>query len=195
MGGEAVKVSGACFQPSRSPIRNIAVEFIRRRVRGLGLTFLVLLPSADPAPAVLLSNSPAAMLDMQEWSQRLQTERHRVEYERLNMSVQLASITLLYYDYMLTFLDEVEYIWSQPRKLTTLFYVFCRYALIANPLYLLSVATKFLEVRDTFFQVSPLIAHSPTSLQYGVPPIGSSQYLWAYWNHCGLGSPHVSDIR
>jgi hypothetical protein len=82
MGGEAVKVSGACFQPSRMPIRNIAVEFIRRRVRGLGLTFLVLLPSGDPAPAVLLSNSPSTMLDMQEWSQRLQTERHRVEYER-----------------------------------------------------------------------------------------------------------------
>ena len=89
---------------------------------------------------------------------------------RLNLSVQLASISqpvvlqiawtfrspfrvaLLYYDYMLTFLDEVEYIWSQPRKLTTVFYVLCRYALIANPLYLLSVSTELLEVRDSLSQ-------------------------------------------
>lgn len=53
---------------------------------------------------------------------------------------------MLYYDYALTFLDEVEYIWSQPRKLSTLFYVFCRYSLIANPLYMISVSTTIIEV-------------------------------------------------
>ncbi|KAJ3524993.1 hypothetical protein NMY22_g10760 [Coprinellus aureogranulatus] len=75
----------------------------------------------------------------------MMTVRSQKAYELMNISVQVASITILYYDYALTFLDEIEYIWSKPWKLTTLFYVFCRYSLIANPLYLVSISTTVLE--------------------------------------------------
>ena len=43
---------------------------------------LLLLPSLDPAAAILLTNSPGTMLDMKEWSERLQTARHQASYER-----------------------------------------------------------------------------------------------------------------
>jgi hypothetical protein len=42
---------------------------------------------------------------------------------------------ILYFDYTLTIIDEIEYIWRQPWKLTTVFYVFCRYSLVANVLF------------------------------------------------------------
>jgi hypothetical protein len=46
---------------------------------------------------------------------------------------------ILYFDYALTIIDEIEYIWRQPWKLTTLFYVFCRYSLVANVVYFVSI--------------------------------------------------------
>ncbi|TFK34980.1 hypothetical protein BDQ12DRAFT_560233, partial [Crucibulum laeve] len=45
---------------------------------------------------------------------------------------------LLYYDYALTFPDEVRYIWGETIRLSTVLYIFCRYALIANLVYLLA---------------------------------------------------------
>ncbi|KAL1661542.1 hypothetical protein GGF50DRAFT_105097, partial [Schizophyllum commune] len=39
---------------------------------------------------------------------------------------------LLYYDYTLTFADEKKLIWGRKLGLTTLLYVLCRYALVAN---------------------------------------------------------------
>ena len=49
---------------------------------------------------------------------------------------------LLYYDYVLTFGMEVTLIWSQRFRTSTVLYVFCRYALVANVIYLLSIANK-----------------------------------------------------
>ncbi|TFK23568.1 hypothetical protein FA15DRAFT_594006, partial [Coprinopsis marcescibilis] len=43
---------------------------------------------------------------------------------------------ILYYDYFLTLPREVEHIWKNWKKMTTFFYVFCRYALVANTIYL-----------------------------------------------------------
>lgn len=45
---------------------------------------------------------------------------------------------------MLTFRDEVKFMWSKSSmsKVSTLLYAFCRYALLANVLYLLAVAGK-----------------------------------------------------
>lgn len=53
-------------------------------------------------------------------------------------------VALLYWDYMLTFQDETKYIWSKHSmfKISTLLYICCRYALVANILYLLAVAGK-----------------------------------------------------
>lgn len=58
--------------------------------------------------------------------------------------VDLNHIALLYWDYALTLRHEIKYLWSKKRwrKLSTVFYIFCRYALPANVLYLLTVTGK-----------------------------------------------------
>jgi hypothetical protein len=45
---------------------------------------------------------------------------------------------LLYFDYALTFGMEVRYIWRQKFRFTTIMYYFCRYALVANIMYILN---------------------------------------------------------
>ena len=45
---------------------------------------------------------------------------------------------LLYYDYSLTFPDEIKYIWGSKLSLSALSYVGCRYALVANVVYILA---------------------------------------------------------
>ncbi|KAI0034815.1 hypothetical protein K488DRAFT_83655 [Vararia minispora EC-137] len=64
------------------------------------------------------------------------------EVHFVRFAVQWSSIALLYYDYALTFPSEVKYIWDAGRfsKLSTLLYVLCRYALLANVLYLLAIS-------------------------------------------------------
>lgn len=49
---------------------------------------------------------------------------------------------LLYYDYVLTFQKEVRYIWREKFRFSTALYICCRYALVANVLYLLAIADK-----------------------------------------------------
>lgn len=51
---------------------------------------------------------------------------------------------LLYYDYALTFTQEVRYMWrGRKRSLLVLLYVLCRYALLANVLYILAISNIF----------------------------------------------------
>ncbi|KIL63829.1 hypothetical protein M378DRAFT_36863, partial [Amanita muscaria Koide BX008] len=50
----------------------------------------------------------------------------------------LSDIALLYYDYALTFPDEKEYIWGSRFSLSTFLYLWCRYALVANVIFLLA---------------------------------------------------------
>ena len=49
---------------------------------------------------------------------------------------------LLYYDYALTFGQEVRYIWGKKLRLSNVAYIGCRYALVANVLYLLAMSGK-----------------------------------------------------
>ncbi|KAF9444716.1 hypothetical protein P691DRAFT_786315 [Macrolepiota fuliginosa MF-IS2] len=56
------------------------------------------------------------------------------------MKLTLVRSALLYYDYCLTFTSEVELIWGQRFRLSTLLYFFCRYALISNVVYTLTLA-------------------------------------------------------
>ncbi|KAJ7613502.1 hypothetical protein FB45DRAFT_874457 [Roridomyces roridus] len=58
----------------------------------------------------------------------------------LQFRLQYSSLAFLYYDYALTFPKEVKYIWGQKFRLSTALYFGCRYALIANVLYLLAIA-------------------------------------------------------
>ncbi|KAM6495285.1 hypothetical protein JOM56_009908 [Amanita muscaria] len=45
---------------------------------------------------------------------------------------------LLFYDYTLTFPDEMKYIWGSKLSLSTFLYIGCRYALVANVIYMLA---------------------------------------------------------
>ncbi|VDB99866.1 unnamed protein product [Peniophora sp. CBMAI 1063] len=59
----------------------------------------------------------------------------------LQFAIQWASLALLYYDYALTFPREVRYIWrGKKRVILVILYVLCRYALLANVLYLLAIS-------------------------------------------------------
>lgn len=49
---------------------------------------------------------------------------------------------LLYYDYALTFPMEVKFVWKAKFRVSTFLYLCCRYALIANVIYLLAIAQK-----------------------------------------------------
>ncbi|KAK7045076.1 hypothetical protein R3P38DRAFT_3177303 [Favolaschia claudopus] len=60
----------------------------------------------------------------------------------LQFRLQYSSLALLYYDYALTFPREVKYIWQERFRVSTALYIGCRYALIANVLYLLAIANK-----------------------------------------------------
>ncbi|KAE9406314.1 hypothetical protein BT96DRAFT_811154, partial [Gymnopus androsaceus JB14] len=55
-------------------------------------------------------------------------------------------------DYALTFPTEVQYIWSSKFRWSTFLYVLCRYALLANVLYLLDIAGKLTENCNTWYQ-------------------------------------------
>ncbi|KAF8056523.1 hypothetical protein FPV67DRAFT_1431157, partial [Lyophyllum atratum] len=60
----------------------------------------------------------------------------------LQFSIQWSSIALLYFDYALTFGMEVEYMWRQKFRFSTILYICCRYGLVANIVYLLTIANK-----------------------------------------------------
>ncbi|KAJ3992495.1 hypothetical protein F5050DRAFT_1811422 [Lentinula boryana] len=62
--------------------------------------------------------------------------------DRIAQGFTWASLAVLYYDYSLTFNEEVEYIWGLKFTSSTLLYILCRYAMIANLLYLLAHLDK-----------------------------------------------------
>ncbi|KAF8233733.1 hypothetical protein L208DRAFT_1554759 [Tricholoma matsutake] len=62
--------------------------------------------------------------------------------QMLQFYIQWASIALLYYDYALTFGMEVKYVWNARFRMSTFLYICCRYALVANIIYLLTISTK-----------------------------------------------------
>ncbi|KAH6884660.1 hypothetical protein BKA70DRAFT_1339483 [Coprinopsis sp. MPI-PUGE-AT-0042] len=72
-----------------------------------------------------------------------------VRLKRLEYILQFASIAVLYYDYMLTLKDEITYIWMRKWKLSTLFYFCCRYALLANLLYLLAISEDLTGLKNS----------------------------------------------
>ena len=71
----------------------------------------------------------------------------------LRFRIQYSSIALIYYDYMLTFPLEVKYMWRKSFRASTLLYIFCRYALMANVVYLLALAGKLSQGCDHWYRV------------------------------------------
>ncbi|KAJ8692107.1 hypothetical protein PTI98_009448 [Pleurotus ostreatus] len=69
----------------------------------------------------------------------------------LQFDIQWSSLALLFYDYALTFPLEVKYIWGSKGRASTVLYIFCRYALVANVLYLLAIANRLKQGSVLFF--------------------------------------------
>ncbi|KIK61917.1 hypothetical protein GYMLUDRAFT_58542 [Collybiopsis luxurians FD-317 M1] len=61
---------------------------------------------------------------------------------RVAEDITLASLALLYYDYVLTFNEEVAFMWKMKFSTSTLLYILCRYAMLANLLYFLAHVDK-----------------------------------------------------
>ncbi|KAJ3846694.1 hypothetical protein EV368DRAFT_88651 [Lentinula lateritia] len=75
--------------------------------------------------------------------------------DRIAEDFTWASLAFLYYDYGLTFDEEVEHIWGMNFSSSTLLYILCRYAMLANLLYLLAHLNKLgLRVSALKVQVS-----------------------------------------
>ncbi len=65
-----------------------------------------------------------------------------VSSQRLIPEADSTTLALLFYDYTLTFPMEVKYVWGSKARVSTVLYIFCRYALVANVLYLLAIANQ-----------------------------------------------------
>ncbi|KAL1674381.1 hypothetical protein EV122DRAFT_269502 [Schizophyllum commune] len=101
---------------------------------------------------------------------------------------RLITSTLLYYDYTLTFADEKKLIWGRKLGLTTLLYVLCRYALVANVIYLLAISHKIEETHTS----AQTISHSCDAAYRGISSLsvlGRAAVLttwatrtWVVWN-------------
>jgi hypothetical protein len=82
----------------------------------------------------------------------------------LQFRIQYSSIALIWYDYLLTFPVEVEYIWKRKFKISTLLYIFCRYALVANILFLLGIADKLQNCDSSYKAIAALSVLGRTSV-------------------------------
>ncbi|KAJ6495509.1 hypothetical protein DFH09DRAFT_1265525 [Mycena vulgaris] len=71
----------------------------------------------------------------------------------LQFRLQYSSLALLYYDFALTLPKEVRYIWQEKFRLSTALYICCRYALIANVLYLLAIANQLGSTCDSWYKI------------------------------------------
>ncbi|KAF8073457.1 hypothetical protein FPV67DRAFT_1666223 [Lyophyllum atratum] len=71
------------------------------------------------------------------------------EIQFLKLSIQYASIALVYYDYILTFPLEVRYMWRSKFSFSTILYIFTRYAMVANVLYLLAITSKLSKIYNS----------------------------------------------
>ncbi|KAJ7204149.1 hypothetical protein GGX14DRAFT_544206, partial [Mycena pura] len=71
----------------------------------------------------------------------------------LEFCLQYSSLALLYYDFALTLPTEVLYMWKQRFRLSTALYICCRYALVANVLYLLAISHKLGSTCDLWYKV------------------------------------------
>lgn len=61
---------------------------------------------------------------------------------------------LVYWDYVLTLRNEIQYMWTKQsvHRLSTLLYICCRYALLANILYLLAISNKLGSSCNTWYK-------------------------------------------
>ncbi|KAJ7186139.1 hypothetical protein C8R46DRAFT_1062577 [Mycena filopes] len=71
----------------------------------------------------------------------------------LQFRLQYASLALIYYDFALTLPKEVRYVWEERFRLSTALYIGCRYALVANILFLLAISGKLGSTCDSWYKI------------------------------------------
>lgn len=97
--------------------------------------------------------------------------------------VQYSTITLLYFDYAITFPREVRLVWRSRFRFSTLLYICCRYALVANVLYLLIIVNT----------LEPTQCHVVAKLISSLSVLGRTSVIvtftartWAVWGSSKL---------
>ncbi|KAJ3827257.1 hypothetical protein F5880DRAFT_1504018 [Lentinula raphanica] len=100
---------------------------------------------------------------------------------------------LIWYDYALTFPMEVQYFWTSKVRLSTFLYILCRYALLANVLYLLDIAGKLTDNCNTWYQfigalsvlgraaIIDLVSIVTEKLFTALPKVVFTGRTWAVW--------------
>ena len=68
-------------------------------------------------------------------------------FEATQISLPKLLAALLYYDYSLTWTREFKYIWCRKFTISTALYIACRYALVANVLFVLAINNKLPSLR------------------------------------------------
>ncbi|KAJ3876792.1 hypothetical protein F5051DRAFT_410420, partial [Lentinula edodes] len=71
----------------------------------------------------------------------------------LEFEMQYASIALIWYDWVLMFPMEVKYIWGSRIRVSTIVYILCHYALLANVLYLLAISRMLDQSCNTWYKI------------------------------------------
>jgi len=61
----------------------------------------------------------------------------------IEFCVQYASLTLVYYDFVLTFGRELKYVWGRKFHILTVMFLFCRYSTVANIIFAVGLVNKF----------------------------------------------------
>ncbi|KAF9000130.1 hypothetical protein BDQ17DRAFT_1360147 [Cyathus striatus] len=120
----------------------------------------------------------------------------------IQFCLQYSSLALLYYDYFLTLGREIKYIWFRKIRLSTLLYVFCRYAMLANVIFVLAL-TKNCNAAYQLSSALSVLGRAAIMLVWGMRTyavFGRSRIVVAIFGTLGLfvfilaalHVPHVS---
>ncbi|KAF5332916.1 hypothetical protein D9757_015243, partial [Collybiopsis confluens] len=71
----------------------------------------------------------------------------------VQFEIQYASIVLIWYDWILMLPMEVKYIWGAKIRISTIIYILCHYALVANVLYLLAISKVLKQSCDIWYKI------------------------------------------
>ncbi|KAJ7029006.1 hypothetical protein C8F04DRAFT_1117675 [Mycena alexandri] len=124
----------------------------------------------------------------------------------LQFRLQYSSIALIYYDFALTFPKEVKYIWNEKFRLSTALYIGCRYALIANVLYLLAISKKIGSGCDRWYKIVgalSILGRAAVIVAFGMRTYvvwGENKWILTYMSFIGLACvaldiTHVPGMR
>ncbi|KAJ7613508.1 hypothetical protein FB45DRAFT_938573 [Roridomyces roridus] len=127
-------------------------------------------------------------------------------YHFLQFDLQYSSLALLFYDYALTFPQEVRYIWTQRFRLSTVFYIGCRYPLLANLLYLLDIAHELGSRCELWYRVVAALSVLGRGCVIAVFTLrtyavfGRNMWILAYMGALGLACialdiMHIPELR